>query len=109
MEIEFADDELAKLCNDAGYATRRLGSDNARKLRARLADLSAAECVTELIAGRPHPLKGKSTGSFALSLHGGCRLVFVPDHEVVPKSKGGGIDWRFVTRVRITFIGDYHE
>ncbi len=71
--------------------------------------LAAAGCVTELVAGRPHPLKGDRASEFALSLESGKRLVFKPDNDPVPLMKDGGIDWSKVTAVCIVFIGDYHD
>ena len=108
MDVDFATGDLAKLCNNARHADRKLGAMSARKLRSRLADIEAARNVAELVAGRPHPLKGNRVGDFSVRLHGGHRLVFRPDHDPPPKLEGGGIDWRSVTAVRIVQIGDYH-
>ena len=88
---------------------RELGKAGARKLRARLDDLGAAGNVTELIAGRPHPLRGDRHGRFALDLDGGRRLVFEPTAQPPPDHPHGGIDWRSVDDVTIVFIGDYHD
>ena len=80
-----------------------------RKLRTRLADLQAASSVTELVAGRPHPLVGDRAGQFAVDLEGGRRLVFVPGHDPVPRRDDGSVDWLLVTKVRIVYVGDYHD
>ena len=108
MDIGFANVKLEKLCNSTKYATRKLGAMSARKLRARLADIAAAHDVTELVAGRPHPLAGDRIGDFSIRLHGGQRLVFRADHDPVPTREDGGIDWSGVTAVQIVEIGDYH-
>ena len=65
--------------------------------------------VTELVAGRPHPLKGNRLGQFALDLHGGVRLVFESSQDPVPKNADKSIAWNQVSKVRIVFIGDYHD
>jgi toxin HigB-1 len=110
VEIEFATSRLARLCNSEREARRRLGEAGARKLRARLADLEAAYSVAELVAGRPHPLRGDREGQFALYLDGGRRLVFSPAENPTPTTeKGDAVDWNRVTAVRIEEIGDYHE
>jgi proteic killer suppression protein len=109
LDIEIPDDDLKAICEQERVATRVLGRPCARRLRARLADLVAAVHVRELVAGRPHPLKGDRSGQFALDLHGGVRLVFEPANDPIPKQDDGGIDWRRVTRLRIVFIGDYHD
>ncbi len=71
--------------------------------------LSVASCVAELVAGRPHPLKGDRAGEFALDLEGAKRLVFQPDNDPIPLLEDGSIDWSKVTAVCIVFIGDYHD
>lgn len=109
MEIDIPDDDIRALCEQQRLAVRRLGAACARKLRSRLADLLAAAHVHELVAGRPHPLKGDRKGQFALDLHGGVRLVFEPNHTPVPCFADGGIDWAQVTQIIIVYIGDYHD
>lgn len=108
MEIDFKDKVLKDLCEQADLAKRKLGSQMARKLQARLADLMAASVVSELCSGHPHPLTGDRAGQFALHLVQPQRLVFEPDHNPVPRTKDGGIDWSRVSRVCIIWIGDYH-
>lgn len=109
MKITFANRELEKLCNRSNYAIRKLGDVGARKLQSRLADIEAANDVTELIAGSPHPLKGDREGDFSLRLHGAQRLVFRPEHNPLPRLQDRGIDWQNVTAVQIVEIGDYHN
>ena len=109
MEIVFRTRKIKRLCERRAEAQRRLGEASAKKLGARLSDLEAAASVAELVAGRPHPLAGDRWGQFALDLSGGKRLVFSPDHEPVPVNADGGVEWEEVTRVRIEFVGDYHD
>ena len=109
MKITFRDRKLRRLCEDHRFAQKKLGADCARKLRTRLADLEAASRVSELVAGKPHPLTHDRAGQFALELSGGWRLVFSPDHDPCPTTADGGIDWSWVTIVCIEFIGDYHD
>ncbi len=109
MEIRFKDKKLRELCEKQAAAVKKLGDACARKLRARLADLSAASRVTDLVAGNPHPLKGDRLGQFAVDLTGGWRLVFAPANDPVPRNDDAAIDWAAVTIVNIEFIGDYHD
>ena len=81
----------------------------AKKLQNRLADLEAVAFVTELVAGRPHPLKGDRLGQFSVDLHGAVRLVFEPNQNPVPRNADKSIAWNRVDKVRIVFIGDYHD
>lgn len=109
MDIDFKDKKLREMCERREMAERKLGAPCARKLRSRLADLQAACAVSDLVAGRPHPLAGERAGQFALDLEGGRRLVFEPDHQPLPRRDDGAIDWSRITKVRIVFIGDYHD
>lgn len=109
MEIHFRDKKIRELCEKRAVAEKKLGAARARKLRTRLDDLDAANRVTDLTAGNPHPLKGDRLEQFALDLAGGWRLVFAPDHNPSPRRDDQSIDWSKVTIICIKFIGDYHE
>lgn len=109
LEIGFKDGKLRDLCERQQVARRKLGDACARKLRSRLADIIAVSVVTELTAGRPHPLKHDRAGQFALDLAGGVRLVFAPVNDPILQTPDGATDWSQVTAVRIEFIGDYHD
>ncbi|AUT99882.1 killer suppression protein HigA [Morganella morganii subsp. morganii] len=109
MEILFENSKIQKICEQKKEAEKKLGPICARKLRTRLSDLESASRVTDLVAGNPHPLKGDRAGQFALSLHGGYRLVFSPSNDPCPTTPDGAIDWDKVTIVCIEYIGDYHD
>lgn len=109
MEIRFKDKSVRELCEKQSVAVKKFGPLCAKKLRSRLDDLDAAEQVSDLIAGNPHPLKGDRLGQFALDLAGGFRLVFKSANDPIPRREDGGIDWPHVTIVCIEFIGDYHD
>lgn len=108
MEIRFKDKRIRELCEQQTVANRKLGADCARKLRIRLSELEAARWVTDLVAGRPHPLSGDRAGQFALDLAGGFRLVFAPAQDPCPTRADGSIDWSQVAVVCVEYIGDYH-
>ncbi|OYQ42429.1 killer suppression protein HigA [Rhodoferax sp. TH121] len=109
MEIRFKDKLLRELCEKKAVAVKKLGDVCARKLQTRLADIAAASRVSDLVAGKPHPLKGDRYGQFALELAGGWRLVFAPANEPIPRRDDASIDWSAVTIVCIEYIGDYHD
>lgn len=109
MDIEFSSPDLQDLCEQQRIMTKQLGDICGRKLRTRLADLRASASVSELSSGRPHSLKGDRAGQFALDLHGGRRLVFESANNPVPTHEDGSIAWNHVTKVRIVFIGNYHD
>ncbi len=109
MDVRFANIDLQSLCECQRRATGSLGKASARRLRTRLSDLLAVYKVGDLIAGHPHPLKGDRQGEFAINLAGGDRIVFKCNQDPIPKTDTGHIDWRNVTSVMITYIGDYHD
>jgi proteic killer suppression protein len=74
VKIAFANDDVLGLCTNEKLARKKLGEAGFRRLRTRLAELEAARCVTELPAGRPHPLFGDRLGQYAVSLDG-ARIV----------------------------------
>ena len=69
MNVNYISDALKNLCGQPKLATQKLGPESARKLQVRLQELFAAQAVTDLINGRPHPLKYDRAGEFALELH----------------------------------------
>ncbi len=109
MELRFKNKGVREICEKRAVAVKKLGDVGARKLRTRLADIEAAEKVTDLQAGHPHPLKGDRLGQFALDLSGGWRLVFAPANEPIPRNPDASIDWSHVTIVSVEYIGDYHD
>jgi proteic killer suppression protein len=109
MKITFIDTQMEALCKQSKLAVKALGPLSAKKLHARLTELFNANSVAELIVGAPHPLKGNRQGDFAVSLHGGDRLVFQADNKPVPVRSDGSIDWSAVTEVIIIEVGNYHD
>jgi toxin HigB-1 len=109
LEIRYKDKKLHELCTNHQAAVKKLGSDGARKLQARLADLEAAVRVSDVQTGKPHVLSGDRAGQIALNLAGGWRLVLAAAHEPNPQLASGGIDWQQVSIIRIEYIGDYHD
>lgn len=111
VRIRFQTKKLEKLANCGKTAAKALGPLSAKKLRARLDDLDAAEFLEDFrsLPGRCHELKGNLKGSLALDLHGGRRIVFEPDHDPAPVKEDEGLDWKQVTAVLITDMTDYHN
>ena len=110
MEISFATSKLAKLCNSETKLRGACGPRMAVLIQQRLMDLAAAETLEAMrrVPGRCHQLTGNLDGLFAINLVHPDRLVFAPDHNPVPKSSGGQMDWSKITKIEITGIGDYH-
>ncbi|NPD29123.1 killer suppression protein HigA [Corallococcus exiguus] len=83
-------------------AQRKLGIKVAEKLKHRLADLSAAASVDEIIAGRPRKL---DNDRIALELCDGIQLVFCAGHHATATSRTGTVNWGKVERIKVLSIG----
>jgi proteic killer suppression protein len=110
MDIEFASNRLRKLCASDRELRRALGDAGAKKVRAHIASLRAADALEEFrfLPGRCHELKGDRAGQLALVLPDGKRLIFEPAANPAPVKKDGGLDWAAVRAVRILELADYH-
>lgn len=89
---------------------RKFGMERAKKIRARLDDLAAADCLEVMkdITGNCHELSADRKGQLAVSLTGNYRLVFVPDHDPPVLKEDGGLDWLNITKIKVTEVVDYH-
>ena len=77
----------------------------------RLAVLTAAGNLAKVPTTPPermHQLEGKRKGQFAVDLDHIHRLVFVPNHDPLPRTEDGGIDRVQVTAITINEVVDYH-
>lgn len=110
MEIEFRTKKMAKACSSEEAMRKDWGSQMAKKLMQRLADLEAAKTLEDVrhLPGRCHELTGDRKGQLALDLVHPQRLIFAPAHDPVPTRHDGGLDWTQVTAVRIMEVKDYH-
>ena len=111
MDILFRNRKVERLCNDAVWATRKLGPQCAKRLQQRLYDLSAAEVLDymhRLPATHCEELKGGRKGTLSVRLEGLMRLIFEPANDPAPQKLDGGLDWKQVIAIRVLEIKDYH-
>ena len=83
----------------------------AAALRVRLAVLELAENlgrVPSIPPVRCHQLRADRDEQFAVDLVQPYRLVFVPNHDPIPRLRDGGIDRSAVTAIVVLDIVDYH-
>ena len=99
MEIAFESKELRDLCESEAVARGTLDEGDAEMLMHRLADLSAASSISDLLAGNPRPVDGGRL--IVIDLSSSRRLVFAPNHPRNPQRDDGATDWAKVNRVRI--------
>ncbi len=97
MDITFRSKKLKKqLSTERGLA--KFGQNRAKKVRVRLQELRAAETLAGLgppmsKPARCHELSGDRKGKLSVDLDHPYRLIFVPNHDPVPKHEDGGLDW----------------
>ncbi len=110
MEIEFESNRLSKLMNNSVKLSQKYGPHMYKKIRQRLDDLEAADCLEEMrmLPGECHELTGDRSGQLALHLVHPQRLVFEPADNPPSVKEDEGIDWPRVKKVRILEIVDYH-
>jgi len=99
------------LCHDKRLATKAYGSESAKKLKARLDDLDAAQCmdVMRTLPGHWEELKRDRAGQFSARLHGGLRLIVKPQKQPPPTKPDGGLDWLAIDSLYILEVRDYHD
>ena len=83
----------------------------AKTIQMRMAVLSHASTLADVPVIPPvrcHQLSQDRDEQFAVSLSKKLRLVFVPNHEPIPRASDGGIDKASVTAIKIIEVIDYH-
>jgi plasmid maintenance system killer protein len=105
VQLAFATKSLRDLCESEIKMKEKLRSDVASVLQHRLADLSAASSMADLVASPPVQLDGSRGKRYVIELCGGHHLVIRPNHSKVSQTGSGVIDWPSVNRVLILSIG----
>lgn len=108
MEVGFHSVTLRTLCEDVTRATDVLGATVADSLRARLADLRAAEWVGELPVGAP-VVSANDWPTVTIRLDGGYELICRVSHPSPARDATGSVDMRRVRRLRVVFVGPRPE
>jgi plasmid maintenance system killer protein len=104
LELAFGNKSLRQLCENEITAKRQLGDKATKMLQQRLADLRAAASVKDVVIGRFEYSKDSKATDVAMEICDGCRVIFCPNHNTVPKLAAGNVDWSRVTRIKILRI-----
>jgi proteic killer suppression protein len=111
MLIYFRTKKLQKVCSEQRAMQMQLGQAMARKLQQRMAELKAAEALSDishLPPPRCHALSGDRVGQFSVDLDHPYRLLFIPADEPIPYREDGGVDLERVAEIEIIAIVDTH-
>jgi len=103
LELSFGSKDLRNLCEHAHYAAETLGADVAIQLRHRVADMFAATSPLDILVGDCRP-SNTDEGCMVVDLCDGFVIQFSANHVSNPADHDGQIDWRKVSRVKITRI-----
>ncbi|MES1189481.1 MAG: hypothetical protein ABUS47_00245 [Steroidobacter sp.] len=105
MELSFSTTLLRSICEHEKIAHQHFDQEVARELRARIADMVAAESLADipdlLLTSSIH----KGQECILLQLPSGKSINFIAGHTKLPILKAGGVDWSKVYRVKIIEIG----
>jgi len=95
-----------KVILDYKELSRKIGSDLAKKVQARYAQLEAYQNVKQLLngIGNPHILVGDLKGHIAMNLDANNRLIIAP---LVPAESSDEI-FNAATQIEIRGVKDYH-
>lgn len=100
MELAFDSERLRSICEDQSLATQEVGSEVAEALKRRLADLRAANSITDLLAGHPRVI----AEHLVIDLGMGYSLTLQANHPRNPVNAEGGLNWTIVSRLKVLRI-----
>ncbi len=111
MKLRFSSRKLEKSVESFSAIKKNYG-EWAKQVDQRLDDLEMADCLAvmyTITSAHCHELSGGRAGEFAVSISRNHRIIFVPDHDPVPRKDDGGVDLHLVDSIVITAVGeDYH-
>ena len=110
MKINFKNRKLEKQLTDPKTIQKTFGK-MARRVTQRMDDLRAADTLAVLRTipmTKCHELKNDRKGQLAISISPNYRIIFEPNHNLLPKNDNGGLDWSVITIIKIIEVTDYH-
>jgi len=111
MNIRYQKRKLEKSVESYSAIKKDYG-DRAKKVNQRIDELTAAanlEAMRSIPAANCHELKADRAGEIAVDISPNHRIIFLPDHDPLPRKEDGGLDWILITSIVIAAIGeDYH-
>jgi proteic killer suppression protein len=112
MKISYKPKKLEKTVESLSVIKTTYGT-RAKLVNQRKNELEAATSLHTMRfipAANCHALTGNYEGKFAVDISGNHRIIFEPNHNPLPLTPDGGLDWSLVTDITIVAIGlDYHK
>lgn len=100
MVLAFETLPIRELCESDSVARAELGDERASRLQQRIADLMAAQSLSDLPVGGPDEAPQEAPWHMSLPLDDGHILV-APNHHEPPLTTTGELDLARVSRIRI--------
>ena len=101
------------MTEDKNEATKKYGDDVAKKLMQRMNEINQAESIGALkrnvLASRPHFLKGKRKKDLSIVIKGKWRIITRPNMDENEYIINGSINMNKITKIEIIKIEDYHD
>ena len=111
MKLRYSTRKLEKSVESFSVIKKNYG-EWAKKVVLRLEQLSQAPnlaAMRTVPSAHCHELKADKISELAVDISPNHRILFQPAHNPIPLKDDGGLDWREVTCIIITAIGeDYH-
>lgn len=114
MLVSFKNRKTAKSFNEEAELERLHGTLRAGKIRLRLTEFRAAQCLADFLPPKSGPSRchelagGKRAGQLSVDLDHPYRLIFIPNHDPVPRRSDGSLDWAQVTGITVLGVENTH-
>lgn len=111
MQLGYATRKLERLCTSSKELAKTFGAEVGRAVGVTIFALENFTSLETVPTDRPfrrHLLEGRRKGQWSVAVKNGVCICLAPDHDPVPKRDDGGVDLQSVTRVTVTYVGDYH-
>ncbi|MGF7212612.1 hypothetical protein GGE65_007247 [Skermanella aerolata] len=109
MEIAFKTKGLRAVCLSVTEIDERYGAESGALLRRWLADIRAAECLSDVPLLSLSWIPSNLSGEVVVDVGAGLKVVLKANHQKPPKFANGEIDWSRVDRVLIHRIEQAHD
>ena len=103
LQLAFQTKHLRTLCESSADAIGELGQEVTLALTQRLADLSSAVSIKDILLGQPQSF---DNGDLIIELVAGYRLLCRAGHPSNPRTASGVIEWEKVSRIRVVGIAN---
>ncbi len=112
MDISFKTNQLEKDLNSAKRLRKKYGDIRAKYIMRRMKVLSASPTLVDVPHQPPercHQLCGDKNEQFGVVVKDQWRIIFRVNHEPIPRKEDNSINLTKITKITITWIGDYHD